>query len=434
MPNRLSSYILKGLAVFPFLFFCSVALSQELKIGEFKHLPYDVSGREHQVLDINGNACALIKIRTGLNNVNFYSNLSVEKVERKTGEYWVWVSPGSKQLRIAVNDFPLLDFELPEAVNENSVYIVILIAIMPEKIVFRDTAYIQPHISFTTTPEGANVYINDIFYGTTPLKTNIADSLFRYRLEKRRFTDIEGTGTLSNTVSGFSHILTENYYEKRFFVQTSFGVNSFRLTDRRLGSKGDFNYLTGITLGKLGKTGYYLSAYLSYKKILPDFKCIRITDTQIPIAKTEGYFYRNSEFIILEEQDRFNLLRITGGITQQISKKSFLLLGAGFSERKFYKVFSKSPYDILLDAQQAIPVTTSSAYGLVIDQSYRGLNFDLGLVKRFGSSLIMNINYTMNLQFTTLAFTNNTYRLLGAPKYIPGLLFHDIKIGLGYLF
>jgi hypothetical protein len=40
----------------------------------------------------------------------------------------------------------------------------------------------------------------------------------------------------------------------------------------------------------------------------------------------------------------------------------------------------------------------------------------------------------MNLQFTTLALTNKTYKMLGAPRYIPGVLFHDIKIGLGYLF
>ncbi len=66
--------------------------SQDLRVGEFKRLPNDISAREHRVNDVNLEACAIIKVRTGLNNVKFFSNLSVEKVERRSGEYWVWVS------------------------------------------------------------------------------------------------------------------------------------------------------------------------------------------------------------------------------------------------------------------------------------------------------------------------------------------------------
>jgi len=40
-------------------------------------------------------------------------------------------------------------------------------------------------VSFVTEPAGADVFIYEIFYGVTPLKINIADTVFKYRLEKK---------------------------------------------------------------------------------------------------------------------------------------------------------------------------------------------------------------------------------------------------------
>jgi hypothetical protein len=82
----------------------------------------------------------LLKVRTGLKGVTFNANLAIEKVESRSGEYWIWVSPGTSQLTFALPDFPLFEYKLSSLVEENEVYVILLIANFPEQIIYRDTS------------------------------------------------------------------------------------------------------------------------------------------------------------------------------------------------------------------------------------------------------------------------------------------------------
>ncbi len=76
----------------------SVASAQELTVKEMK-ATNDISASQYERKDLNGQACALIKVSLPSPGVLFEGNV-IEPVEYKTGEFWVYMSSGSKELRI----------------------------------------------------------------------------------------------------------------------------------------------------------------------------------------------------------------------------------------------------------------------------------------------------------------------------------------------
>ena len=73
--------------------------SQELSVKALEESPMDISASKYERRDANGNPCALVKVRLPLNNATFEGNV-VLPVENKTGEYWVYMTEGAKELRI----------------------------------------------------------------------------------------------------------------------------------------------------------------------------------------------------------------------------------------------------------------------------------------------------------------------------------------------
>jgi hypothetical protein len=409
--------------------------SQDLKVVDFKSMPLDVSARENPVLDVNGKPCALIKVRTGLNNVSYFSNLDTEKIEHRTGEYWVWVSPGTTQLRIAVQDFPLFDYKLPLNAEERNVYVILLIATFPEKVVYRDTSDIQPMVSIITEPEGANIYINDLYYGISPLKVTIADAEFSYRIEKKKYLPALGRDTIKNNLASINLSLEENFRAKRYFISAYYGINTYLNKEEMAFNAAGISNLFGFSAGKIGKTGYYLNTAIRYKNIKPDFEYIRSSDTQIPVRSTSGYYYYTSGMTALRAKDQINLFRISGGLTQQISRRNFVFLGTGYSQMKFFKVFIKEPYDILTySTEPPSPQSSGTAYGLVLDESFKGFNVDMGLHHRFGSSILISFDYTINFSFARYVNSDRYQGLRVTGNQLFDVLYPDLKIAIGYIF
>jgi len=85
------------------LVFLSITInlsSQDLKVGDFKSLPLDVSARTNPVFDANGDACAIIKVRTGLDSLRFSGDLKIRKIEKHEGEFWLRVSTYLQKITI----------------------------------------------------------------------------------------------------------------------------------------------------------------------------------------------------------------------------------------------------------------------------------------------------------------------------------------------
>ncbi len=82
----------------------TAAFGQEAKVKRVEPCPMDLSASKYQRFDLNGNACALVKVEVLADDVEFFGDV-VNPVEHKTGDYWVYMPGGSKMLQIKSRSF-----------------------------------------------------------------------------------------------------------------------------------------------------------------------------------------------------------------------------------------------------------------------------------------------------------------------------------------
>ena len=92
MRNILLSLVLLFAAI-------SSALAQELTVKSFKLAGSDLTAQTQPRKDLNDRNCALIKVGIGLQGVQFEGGIR-GNVENKTGEYWVYMPQGIRQLKV----------------------------------------------------------------------------------------------------------------------------------------------------------------------------------------------------------------------------------------------------------------------------------------------------------------------------------------------
>ena len=92
MRNILLSLVLLFAAI-------SSAFAQELTVKSFKLAGSDLTAQTQPRKDLNDRNCALIKVGVGLQGVQFEGGI-MGNVENKTGEYWVYMPQGNRQLKV----------------------------------------------------------------------------------------------------------------------------------------------------------------------------------------------------------------------------------------------------------------------------------------------------------------------------------------------
>ena len=73
--------------------------TQKLTVKSMTAAPTDISASQYERKDLNKKACALVKVLLAVPGVQFEGNV-LPPVEFKTSEYWVYLTDGSKELRI----------------------------------------------------------------------------------------------------------------------------------------------------------------------------------------------------------------------------------------------------------------------------------------------------------------------------------------------
>lgn len=91
--------IRKVFALFILLLFSISVYSQELHVKSFGIAESDLSAQTQPRKDLNDKNCALVKVGIGLQGVQFEGNV-VGNVVNKVGEYWVYMSRGSRMLKV----------------------------------------------------------------------------------------------------------------------------------------------------------------------------------------------------------------------------------------------------------------------------------------------------------------------------------------------
>ncbi|MEZ5195056.1 MAG: PEGA domain-containing protein [Bacteroidales bacterium] len=159
--------------------------ADEFKIVSFAKTNNDLSARKFEEKDDNGEPCALIKVRTDIQGLNFQSSIGIVKIVSKEGDYWVYVSQGEKRLKIFKNGFKTLEYAISNAVKSYDVFVLELSS---------DSKGWVPSgkgsLSMRSEPPGVSVMIDGIpdMLKTTPCSfENYKAASYRFFLTKKRF-------------------------------------------------------------------------------------------------------------------------------------------------------------------------------------------------------------------------------------------------------
>ena len=367
----------------------SILRGQELKVVDFQQSPLDISARENPVVDANGDACAIIKARTGLENIQFYSDLGIRKIEKHEGEYWLWVSAGTKRLTIESEKLGVVVYDLPDFTSEYMVYIVFLDAVLPDKIVYNDVAF----LTFNTKPKRAKVFIDDNYFGKTPLSVTYPDNKFEYRIEKRKYLTVSEFDTISKESKIYDINLKLDPETRRLFFGPSISIDN----------DGDLDY--GLNLGILKKKwGWVVSA------------SFLIQDTE-----SDGF---RGEFLTYEDEPVpysgliKNRTRLNWNYLRKISKTIYFSTGIGISSNQYY-------YKAIVKSDHVFP-ENEYKYKMHTDNSYTGINLNLGVSYKFKDKLIISFRGVNNFQL----LPSDSDGLEFDFKYMAT----DWNFGIGYIF
>ena len=157
----------------------------------------DLSARTYERKDQNGSSCALVKVQFAVNEARFEGNVCGE-VSYKTGEYWVYMTEGSRELRIKhPNYLPLhitfSDYDINTGVKAKQTYN--LVVVKPAAYAANDDDDGTSYLIMTVTPKNSIVFIDDklqtVNDGT--MRIRLSYGQHRYRVDANGYATEQGT-------------------------------------------------------------------------------------------------------------------------------------------------------------------------------------------------------------------------------------------------
>ena len=99
--KQMKIYLMRKILLFIVLLFAAISsvFAQKLTVESFKLAGSDLTAQTQPRKDLNNRNCALIKVGVGLQGVLFEGSI-MGNVENKTGEYWVYMPQGNRQLKV----------------------------------------------------------------------------------------------------------------------------------------------------------------------------------------------------------------------------------------------------------------------------------------------------------------------------------------------
>ena len=171
---------------------------QEMSVKNFKENMTDVSARENQVLDVNGDPCALVKIYTGIKGIEIDGNRGVEKKDERSGVVWVWLPESTSQLKISKEGMPMLVYPLPKELEKSTVYSFELSS---------DQLF---SVIISTGNVDADVFINDSTYKTNTTISGLPEEEYPIRIQKLGYLVFEDTIAVNESSLYFAYTLEQS--------------------------------------------------------------------------------------------------------------------------------------------------------------------------------------------------------------------------------
>ena len=125
--------------------------AQQFRVESFKTLLNDVSAFITPVRDLNGDACALVKV-SATDDFAFSSPLGIVKRKDDVGEVWLYLPQGSRLLTIKHPEWGVMrDYRFPKPLESHVTYELTLEMPQPKQILKRDTIVMTKVVTDTMT-------------------------------------------------------------------------------------------------------------------------------------------------------------------------------------------------------------------------------------------------------------------------------------------
>ncbi|HSH50950.1 MAG TPA: PEGA domain-containing protein, partial [Bacteroidales bacterium] len=175
--------------------------AQNISVKSFRMLPNDMDARVNfPKTDQNGEKCAIIKVVSTEQGFAFdFDALGVTHVEKKTGEYWLYIPHGAKRLSVMHDKLGVLrNYIYPIPIKKATVYEMVLTTAKLTTIVEEYEVPTQ-WLVIKSEPEGADVFINEQYVGVAPYQAKMEIGSYNYRIEKSMYHSEAGKFELNET-------------------------------------------------------------------------------------------------------------------------------------------------------------------------------------------------------------------------------------------
>lgn len=176
--------------------FATFAYTQTMNVESFELAEMDLTANTAGtiVYDQNGDKCALIKIETIENGFSFdVGTLGVMKTEQHVGEIWLYVPEGVKRISISHPNYEKIrDYDLGLSVKKSRTYIMKLHVVRAS-----NSNSEMGSINAKSDPEGAEIFLDGISLGKTPLSfSGIIPGKHNLLLKKEGYYDYDTEVTI----------------------------------------------------------------------------------------------------------------------------------------------------------------------------------------------------------------------------------------------
>lgn len=182
-----------------FLLMITQAVSAQKLTVESMQATNDLTASQQRRQDLNGEPCGLVKVSLATTGATFEGNV-IQPVEYKTGEYWVYMTKGSRELRIKHPSFVPLhvkfaDYGIKDILSLTTYNLTLL---MPQIGQTVDDG--MRYLAMTVEPANATVYVDN---NLQPLQKGTLSMLLsmgqhQYRAEAPGYEPKNGTFTIGD--------------------------------------------------------------------------------------------------------------------------------------------------------------------------------------------------------------------------------------------
>lgn len=264
--------MLKKLFCTLFMFVYAYVCAQEFTVASFENLPNDLAARTQLKTDINGDACALIKVQIpGLDNINFEGWVIDQSYT--PGEYRVYVPANTKKIIIKHPDFLPLEYTFPEKIIGKMTYKMVL------KVPINTDGSVTVHVK--TNVLKSTLFIEDKKYETENAQFSFATKPGEYNL--RLVANEDGFTPFENTIvitagEPFQEFICNMSSQTKYNILYTAEKGTEIYVDKRLitnTKRNSFSVESGVhtielKLGENGKWYKQLDVYGTTKDIFMD--------------------------------------------------------------------------------------------------------------------------------------------------------------------